>query len=258
MSYSEILYAADGPIGYLTLNNPSKINALSQNMIAELSEALNAIAADETVKVVVLRAAGKHFCAGHDLSEMVGCDMKAYRSIFEQCGRMMMSIRRLPQPVIAQVQGIATAAGCQLVAWCDLAVAEEGARFATPGVKIGLFCSTPMVALTRTIGRKAAMEMLLTGRHVPAAEAHALGLVNRVVDGSRLAQETEALAATIAEASPLALGIGKQAFYEQIDMGDEKALAYGARTIALNCLAEDAQTGIEAFLDRRTPEWKNR
>ncbi|MGD8366274.1 MAG: enoyl-CoA hydratase [Desulfobacterales bacterium] len=258
MPYQEIKCDTEGPIGYLTLNNPERINALSTTMVAELTEAIQAIGADSKIKVVILRAEGKHFCAGHDLSEMLGGDMAGYRSIFERCGRMMLSLRRMPQPVIAQVQGIATAAGCQLVAWADLAVAEKGARFATPGVKIGLFCSTPMVALTRAIGRKAAMEMLLTGRYVSAEEARVLGLVNRVVEVSRLAAETEEMALQIAEASALAIGIGKQAFYEQVDMGDEKALAYGARTIALNCLAEDARIGIHAFLEKTTPEWKDR
>lgn len=258
MPYQEILFSTDGPIGYLTLNQPKKINALSKKMVAELSEALARIGENEALKVVVLRAAGNHFCAGHDLSEMVGCDMQEYRSIFDRCGRMMMAIRRIPQPVIAQVQGVATAAGCQLVAWCDLAVAETGARFAAPGVKIGLFCTTPMVALTRAVGRKAAMEMLMTGRYVPAPEAKSMGLINRVVPLEDLASETESLAREISEASFLVLGIGKQAFYDQIDMVDEKALAYGVRTIALNNLAEDAQIGIRAFLDKKTPEWKNR
>jgi len=258
MPYQEILFSTDGSIGYLTLNQPKKINALSKKMVAELSEALARIGENEALKVVVLRAAGSHFCAGHDLSEMVGCDMQEYRSIFERCGRMMMAIRRIPQPVIAQVQGVATAAGCQLVAWCDLAVAETGARFAAPGVKIGLFCTTPMVALTRAVGRKAAMEMLMTGRYVPAQEAKSMGLINRVVPLENLASETESLAREISEASFLVLGIGKQAFYDQVDMEDEKALAYGVRTIALNNLAEDAQIGIRAFLDKKTPEWKNR
>ena len=258
MPYQEILFSTDGSIGYLTLNQPKKINALSKKMVAELSEALARIGENEALKVVVLRAAGSHFCAGHDLSEMVGCDMQEYRSIFERCGRMMMAIRRIPQPVIAQVQGVATAAGCQLAAWCDLAVAETGARFAAPGVKIGLFCTTPMVALTRAVGRKAAMEMLMTGRYVPAHEAKSMGLINRVVPLENLASETESLAREISEASFLVLGIGKQAFYDQVDMEDEKALAYGVRTIALNNLAEDAQIGIRAFLDKKTPEWKNR
>ncbi len=258
MPYQEILFSTDGPIGYLTLNQPKKINALSKKMVAELSEALARIGENEALKVVVLRAAGNHFCAGHDLSEMVGGDMQEYRSIFERCGRMMTAIRRIPQPVIAQVQGVATAAGCQLVAWCDLAVAETGARFATPGVKIGLFCTTPMVALTRAVGRKAAMEMLMTGRYVSAEEAKSMGLLNRVVPPEDLAAETETLAREISQASALVLGIGKQAFYDQVDMVDEKALAYGSRTIALNNLAEDAQIGIRAFLDRTTPEWKNR
>jgi enoyl-CoA hydratase/carnithine racemase len=171
---------------------------------------------------------------------------------------MMRLIHDIPQPVIAQVQGIATAAGCQLVAWCDLAVAEPGARFATPGVKIGLFCTTPMVAVSRAIGRKAALEMLLTGRYVPADEARSLGLINKVVPRETLAQETRALADQITEASAFTLGIGKQAFYAQIDQPDDKALEFAKHTIALNNMAEDAQNGINAFLQKQTPVWKNR
>ena len=258
MAYNEILYAANGPIGYLTLNNPGKINALSVTMIGEVIDTLEGLAVDETVKVLVLRAAGRHFCAGHNLTQMVDGGIKDYKEIFDQCSYMMQLIHKIPQPVIAQVQGIATAAGCQLVAWCDLAVAEEGARFATPGVKIGLFCTTPMTALTRAIGRKAAMEMLLTGRYVSADEAKALGLVNRVVPAENLDAETEALARYIAEASGFVLGIGKQAFYAQIDMPDEGALRYATQTMVMNNTAEDAQSGIKAFLNKETPKWKNR
>jgi len=258
MAYNEILYAANGPIGYLTLNNPGKINALSVTMIGEVIDTLEGLAVDETVKVLVLRAAGRHFCAGHNLTQMVDGGIKDYKEIFDQCSYMMQLIHKIPQPVIAQVQGIATAAGCQLVAWCDLAVAEEGARFATPGVKIGLFCTTPMTALTRAIGRKAAMEMLLTGRYVSADEAKALGLVNRVVPAENLDAETEALARHIAEASGFVLGIGKQAFYAQIDMPDEGALRYATQTMVMNNTAEDAQSGIKGFLNKETPKWKNR
>ncbi len=258
MSYEEILFAGKGPIGIITLNNARKINALSQKMIAELSDALDHAAGDEALKVLILRAAGAHFCAGHDLSEMVGRGMRESAEIFERCSRMMQRLHTIPQPVIAQVQGIATAAGCQLAAWCDLVVAEEGARFATPGVKIGLFCTTPMTALTRAIGRKAAMEMLLTGRYYAAAEAQALGLVNRVVPLERLESETENLATQIAEASRLVLAIGKQGFYAQVDQPDEKALQFAQHTIALNLQAEDAQAGIRAFIEKKTPVWKNR
>lgn len=258
MAYREITFAAEGPVARLTLNRPDKLNALSQRMIGEMIEALTGLSGDESIRVVIIDAAGKHFCAGHDLSEMVGRGIKAYKTIFDQCTRMMQLIHTLGQPVIAQVQGVATAAGCQLVAWCDLAVAEAGARFATPGVKIGLFCTTPMVAVARAIGRKAAMEMLLTGRFYPADEAKALGLINRVVPADRLAPETDALARQIAEASGLALAIGKQGFYATIDQPDEAAMHYAKHTIAMNLTAEDAQHGITAFLEKRKPEWKNR
>lgn len=258
MPYEEILYSKKGPVGYLTLNNPQKINALSKAMIAEMIQALDAAAQDESVKVLVIRAAGKHFCAGHNLTEMVDGGVKEYKAIFDQCTRMMQMIHEIPQPVIAQVQGIATAAGCQLVAWCDLAVAEEGARFATPGVKIGLFCTTPMVAVTRAIGRKAALEMLLTGRYLPAREAKELGLINRVVPLDELETATEALARQIAEASRFVLAIGKQGFYVQADQPDASAMHYAKHTITMNLGADDAQGGIQAFLDKKAPVWKNR
>jgi len=258
MPYEEILYSKKGAVGYLTLNNPQKINALSKIMIAEMIQALDAAALDESVKVLVIRAAGKHFCAGHNLGEMVDGGVKEYKAIFDQCTRMMQMIHEIPQPVIAQVQGVATAAGCQLVAWCDLAVAEEGARFATPGVKIGLFCTTPMVAVTRAIGRKAALEMLLTGRYFPAREAKELGLINRVVPLDELESATEALAEQIAEASRFVLAIGKQGFYAQADQPDVSAMHYAKHTITMNLGAEDAQGGIRAFLDKKTPVWKNR
>ena len=258
MTYEEILYSTNGPIGTLTLNNPKKINALSKKMVAEITDALEQVAEDETVKVLILRAAGKHFCAGHYLKEMVGSGLKEYKSIFDQCNRMMQMLHDLPQPVIAQVQGIATAAGCQLVAWCDLAVAEEGAKFATPGVKIGLFCTTPMVAITRAIGRKAAMEMLLTGRYFPAREAKELGLINKVTTLQDLESETEKMALQIADASRLVLTIGKQGFYHQVDQTDQTAMDYAKRTITMNLLAEDAQNGINAFLNKETPTWLDR
>jgi enoyl-CoA hydratase/carnithine racemase len=258
VAYEEIQYEADGAVGILTLNSPAKANALSSRMITEITDLLGTLAQDEAVKVLILRAAGNHFCAGHDLNEMVGGGIRDYQRIFERCTRMMRCIHALPQPVIAQVQGTATAAGCQLAAWCDLVVAEENARFATPGVKIGLFCTTPMTAVTRAIGRKAAMEMLLTGRYFGADEAKQLGLVNRVVPLRDLAAEARKLADDIAQASRLVLSIGKQAFYAQVDQGDDKALDYATRTIAMNLAAEDAQNGIRAFLEKKAPVWENR
>jgi enoyl-CoA hydratase/carnithine racemase len=258
MTYQEILYDVDGSIAFLTLNNAAKINALSRRMIGEIIQVLQQLEADESIKVLIIKAAGDHFCAGHSLDEMVDQGMKEYKFIFDQCTRMMQMLHDIPQPVIAQVQGIATAAGCQLAAWCDLVVAEEGARFATPGVQLGLFCTTPMVAITRAIGRKAAMEMLLTGRFLPAVEARELGLINKVVSRKDLAAETLNLAREIAKASRLTLGLGKQGFYAQVDQPDEKALHYAKHTIALNNLAEDAQAGIKAFLQRTTPQWQNR
>jgi len=258
MAYQEILYTDKESVGYLTLNNPKKVNALSATMINEIIQVLDEVATDESIKVLVIRASGSHFCAGHNLAEMVDGGVKEYKSIFDRCTRMMQMIHEIPQPVIAQVQGIATAAGCQLVAWCDLAVAEQGARFATPGVKIGLFCTTPMVAVARAIGRKAAMEMLLTGRYYSAREAKELGLINRVVPPDHLAAETEALAEEIAEASRFVLAIGKQGFYAQIDQPDSAAMHYAKHTITMNLSADDAQGGIGAFLKKETPVWKNR
>jgi len=258
MAYQEILYAKNDGVGFLTLNNPRKINALSRRMIQEIVELLSEVAVDESVKVLIIRAEGKHFCAGHDLKEMIGGGIKEYKFIFDQCTRMMRLIHEIPQPVIAQVQGIATAAGCQLVAWCDLAIAGEDARFATPGVKIGLFCSTPMVAVTRAIGRKAAMEMLLTGRYFDAKEAKELGLINKVVLLEELDNEAEKLARQIAEASRFVLSIGKQGFYAQVDQADNTALNYATQTITMNLDAEDAQHGITAFLEKKAPEWRNR
>jgi enoyl-CoA hydratase/carnithine racemase len=258
MAYEEILYTTKGTIGFLTLNNPKKINALSKQMISEIIDVLSGVSEDESIKVVIIRAAGKHFCAGHYLKEMVGNGVKEYKYIFDQCTKMMQLIHELPQPVIAQVQGIATAAGCQLVAWCDLAVAAEGSQFATPGVKIGLFCTTPMVAVTRAIGRKAAMEMLLTGRFFSAREAKELGLINRVVPLESLEDETEKLADQIADASRFVLAIGKQGFYAQVDQSDSNAMHYAKHTITMNLEAVDAQNGINAFLNKETPSWQNR
>ncbi len=259
MTYREILFATEGPIGILTLNSPKTINALSKRMIGEMIDALTKVSTDETIKVLIIRAAGKHFCAGHNLSEMVDEGVKEYKFIFDQCTNMMQMIHEIPQPVIAQVQGIATAAGCQLAAWCDLVVAGEDARFSTPGVRIGLFCTTPMVAVSRAIGRKMAMEMLLTGRDFPAQEAKELGLVNKVVPLEDLAATTEELAKKISEASRFALSVGKQGFYAQVDQIDDKALHYAKHTIVMNNLAEDAQNGIKGFLEKKpVVKWQDR
>ena len=258
MDYQEILFTAKGPVGYLTLNNAGKVNALSVQMIKEIIDLLQNVSSDESLKVIVLKAAGRHFCAGHYLAEMVDAGVKEYKHSFDQCTKMLMLIHEIPQIVIAQVQGIATAAGCQLAAWCDLVVAEEGARFSTPGVKIGLFCTTPMVAITRAIGRKAAMEMLVTGREIPAKEAKEIGLINQVVSLAKLDVATSALAEQIAEASGFALAVGKQGLYAQADMSDAQAFHYAKHTIVMNNLSEDAQNGIKAFLKKEQPEWKNR
>ncbi len=223
-----------------------------------LIEALDRVAGDSAVRVVILAAAGKVFCSGHDLSELIGRSVAEYRRIFEVCSDLMQKLQSIPQPVIAQVQGVATAAGCQLAATCDLVVAGEGAQFATPGVKIGLFCTTPMVALTRAIGRKRAMEMLLTGVMVDAKTAAEWGLVNRVVAAERLEEETRALAAQVAAASTLTVSIGKQAFYAQVDLDQPKAYAYAREVMSMNALAGDAQEGIGAFLEKRTPCWTGR
>jgi len=204
---------------------------------------------------MILAAAGKVFSSGHDLGQMVGKDLNYYRRTFDVCSELMMKVQAIPQPVIAEVQGIATAAGCQLVATCDLAIACEEAAFATPGVKIGLFCSTPMVALSRAIGRKRALQMLFTGDMVPATIAAEWGLVNNVVPATALKAETRKLAARIADASPLTVGIGKQAFYAQIDLDQPKAYAYAKEVMAMNSMAADAQEGISAFLEKRAACW---
>jgi enoyl-CoA hydratase/carnithine racemase len=255
MPYENLLFETEGPIGVITLNRPQRRNALSLEMMQELIACLNAVGQDSALRVVILAAAGKVFSSGHDLGQMVGKDLSYYRRIFDVCSELMMKLQAIPQPVIAEVQGIATAAGCQLVATCDLAIACEEAAFATPGVKIGLFCSTPMVALSRAIGRKRALQMLFTGDMVPATIAAEWGLVNNVVPASALKAETRKLAARIADASPLTVGIGKQAFYAQIDLDQPKAYAYAKEVMAMNSMAADAQEGISAFLEKRTACW---
>ena len=228
--------------------------------MSELQSALDEIAEDRAVRAVIIEGAGRGFCAGHDLKELRAHsgDRAFYQQIFKQCSRLMTTVTTLPQPVIAKVHGIATAAGCQLVATCDLAVADVTSRFGTPGVNIGLFCSTPMVALSRAVPRKQAMEMLLTGDMVAAEEAVRLGLINRAVAGAALEEETLALARKIASKSPLTLKIGKEAFYRQIEYGLVKAYAYASQVMTTNMLARDAEEGIDAFIEKRDPEWQGR
>jgi enoyl-CoA hydratase/carnithine racemase len=258
MAYRHLLSEREGPLAIVTLNRPERRNALSLDLMLELIEYLDAIAAEPEARVVILSAAGKAFSSGHDLSEMTGRSITEYRRIFDVCTELMVKIQSIPQPVIAQVQGIATAAGCQLVATCDLAVASSEASFATPGVKIGLFCTTPMVALSRAVGRKRAMEMLLSGRPIDAAAAAEWGLVNRVVPPGELASETRKLACQIADASGFTVALGKQAYYAQIDLDQPKAYAYAKEVMSTNALAADAQEGISAFLEKRPASWKGR
>jgi enoyl-CoA hydratase/carnithine racemase len=258
MEYRDIIVGSHGQIASITLNSPKTINALSKNFIGEMISALEHLGADPALKVIIIKTSGKHFCSGHNLTEMVNGTDHEYRLIFDQCTRMMTMVHQVPQIVIAQVHGVATAAGCQLVATCDLAVADETARFGTPGVKIGLFCTTPMVALTRAVGRKHALEMLMTGRLISAQEAEHYGLVNRVVAESELEKTTLELAQSIAEASPLVLKTGKQAFYNQIEQDEPHAYQYAGNVMTLNLIAEDAQEGIKAFLEKRKATWKGR
>ncbi len=254
-----LLEAREKGVLRLTLNRPEARNALSMALMASLQEALQRAARDGQVRVIVIAAAGPAFCAGHDLRELRADPRREiYERVFAQCSELMLSIVRLPKPVVAEVHGIATAAGCQLVATCDLAVAAEDTRFATPGVNIGLFCSTPMVALSRAVGRKAAMEMLLTGRLIDAAAARALGLLNRIVPASELREATDALASEIAGKSALTLAIGKEAFYRQAELDLASAYRYTAEVMTKNMLAHDAGEGIDAFLEKRAPLWQDR
>lgn len=257
-NYDYLLVEANAPIAIVTLNRPERRNALSLALMRELITCLRSLGQSPEVRAVILAAAGPVFSAGHDLSELRGRQINDYRQIFDVCVELMTLVQTIPQPVIAEVGGMATAAGCQLVATCDLAVAAEEAKFATPGVRIGLFCSTPMVALSRAIGRKRAVEMLMTGTPIDAKTAADWGLVNHVVPAARLRAETMALAERIAEASPLTLAVGKQAFYAQIDLDQSKAYAYTKEVMSLNSMAADAQEGIGAFLEKRNPCWQGR
>ncbi|MEO8158514.1 MAG: enoyl-CoA hydratase [Betaproteobacteria bacterium] len=246
-------------IATLTLNRPKQYNALSEELLAELQSALDAIATDASVRVVVLAGSGTAFCAGHDLKQMRANPRKAYYDkLFAQCSDVMMKVLQLPQPVIARVHGIATAAGCQLVAQCDLAVASDTARFAVSGINVGLFCSTPSVSLGRNVSRKQAMEMLLTGDFIDAATAKERGLVNRVVPADRLDAEVKALTDAIIKKSTVAVTTGKKMFYKQIEMGMGAAYQYAAEVMACNMMAEDVGEGIDAFMQKRPPHWKDK
>jgi enoyl-CoA hydratase/carnithine racemase len=257
-TFESIRWQVEDATAIVTLHRPERRNALSLGLMLELAACLEEIGGNREIRAVILGAAGTVFSAGHDLSEMTGRGLDEYRRIFDVCTELMTKIQSIPQPVIAAVQGIATAAGCQLVATCDLAIAAATAAFGTPGVKIGLFCTTPMVALTRAIGRKRALEMLLTGEMVDARTAADWGLVNRVVPAAELESESRKLAAKVAEASSLVVALGKQAFYKQIDLEQAEAYAYAKETMSRNALAADAQEGMAAFLAKRPACWTGR
>jgi enoyl-CoA hydratase/carnithine racemase len=256
-----VLTSRDGAVLRLTMNRTSARNALSEALMAALQSAFDEAADDRSVRAIVLGAEGPAFSSGHDLKEMTAhrkdddSGSAAFAALFAQCSKLMQTIVRHPKPVIAQVQGIATAAGCQLVASCDLAVASSLARFATPGVNIGLFCSTPMVALSRNVSRKHAMEMLLTGEMISAEEARRIGLVNRVVDSEALLPSALSLAQTIASKPARTVKIGKEAFYRQLEMGLSDAYDYASRVMTENMLAAEAEEGIGAFVEKREPKW---
>jgi enoyl-CoA hydratase/carnithine racemase len=254
-----LLQEVAGGVATLTLNRPRQLNALSEVMLDALLDAFAAIAGDETIRVVVLQGSGPAFSAGHDLKQMrARRDVDYYRALFAKCGRMMQAIAALPQPVIARVHGIATAAGCQLVAACDLAVASTEARFATSGINVGLFCSTPAVPLTRNIGRKHAFEMLMTGAFISAEAAASRGLVNAAVPGEQLDTAVAALVASIVAKSPVAVRTGKAMFYRQLELGMAAAYDTAASVMANNMMADDAAEGIDAFIGKREPRWTGR
>lgn len=244
-------------VATLTLNRPSQFNSLSQALLGRLQDELDALARDSSIRAVVISGAGRAFCAGHDLKEMrSNCGKEAMQALFRQCGRVMTTLTEMPQPVIARVHGLATAAGCQLVAMCDLAVASLDARFAVSGINVGLFCSTPAVALSRNMGRKAAMEMLLTGDFIDAGEALRRGLVNRVVAAAELDAEVKKLTDSICAKSAVAVAMGKQMFYRQLEMGLAGAYQLASETMACNMMAADAGEGIDAFMAKRKPQWQ--
>ncbi len=249
---------ADG-VAHLTLNRPMARNALSMELLDAMNDAIEDIRQDRSVRAVVVAGNGPAFCSGHDMRQLrANVDRGFYDKTFAACSKMMLGIMRLPQPVIAKVHGVATAAGCQLVATCDLAAATEDSQFATPGVHIGLFCSTPMVALSRNVGRKEAMEMLVLGDMVPAARAKELGLVNFVVPQTELDAKVAEMTGKICAKSPLTIAMGKEAFYRQLETGVEDAYAYTSEVMARNMMAEDAAEGLDAFLEKREPVWRGR
>jgi len=255
-----ILFEKKEHVGWITLNSPKKRNALSLDLMDEMQKQLDVISKDRDIHVLVIKGNGPAFCAGHNINELVGAEYKLdhFRKIFSVCTKMMQTLHKIPQPVIAQVHGVAMAAGCQLVAACDLAIADSKTKFSTPGVKIGLFCSTPMVPLSRVIGRRRALDMLFSGRFVSAKEAEGFGLVNKVVEPEILSKETERWANEISKFSLFTLELGKKAFYHQISLDEESAYKYATEVISKNCLSEDAQKGMKAFLEKRKPKWKDR
>jgi enoyl-CoA hydratase/carnithine racemase len=255
-SYRDLLVTRDGPAARIVLNRPEKRNALSLELMEEMIAALRDVSAWRDTRAVVIEGAGPAFSAGHDLSEMIGRDRDFLAHLFDRCSAMMEALHEAPQPVIAKVHGIATAAGCQLVAACDLAIAAEGTRFATPGVKIGLFCSTPMVPVSRAVGRKRAMQMLLTGEPIDAATALDWGLVNRVVPAEELEPAVAQMVEAIARSSAYTVATGKRAFYSQIDRAEDEAYEQCELVMTENALAHDAQEGMTAFLEKRDPVWR--
>jgi len=257
MQYTSIAIAAEPPVGRMTLTRPERRNALSLEAMVEIESGLEELAATDGVQVIVIGAEGPAFSAGHDIGEMVERDAEFYADLFAQCTRMMRTIRSTPQPVIARVQGLATAAGCQLVASCDLVVAEEGSRFATPGVRIGLFCSTPLVPISRAVGQKRALEMLFTGEPISAETAREWGLVNRIAPTGHLDETVDALVAQITRWSPAVIGIGKDAFYRQEGLDEVNAYAVTQPIMAANAATADAQEGFAAFLEKRAPTWSH-
>ena len=255
-----IVFDKKGHVGWITLNCTKQRNALSLELMKELQKQLDLVAKNRDLRVIVIKGEGPAFCVGHNIKELAGekYDITHFRRIFSVCTELMKTIRLLPQPVIAQVHGAALAAGCQLVAACDLAIADSKTKFSTPGVKIGLFCSTPMVPISRIVGQRRALDMLFTGRFVSAKEAERFGLINKVVGPDKLDSETKKWANEIAQYSLLTLEIGKKTFYKQIDMDEVSAYDFAKEEIAKNCLTEDAQEGMKAFLDKRKPIWKDR
>lgn len=256
--YKNLILELDTEIAIITLNRPSCRNALSLDLMFDLLDCLSGIEQNRSIRAVILAAAGNAYCAGHDLAEMRNRTADEYRRVFSVCTDLMLKLQSIPQPVIAEVQGVATAAGCQLVATCDLAIASERASFATPGVRIGLFCTTPMVALTRAIGRKRALQMLFTGESIDANTAAQWGLINCAVPQGELRSRTRELAGRVAEASSLTVSIGKQAYYEQVDVDQATAYSYAQRVMAENAMTADAQEGMAAFLEKRRACWSGR